>query len=390
MKDESTRILNAAAGGQQVMDDNAAIWNGKPAIVIKKNALDTKIAEIGALDDNETDGTGEGTAKTAARKTAATTAWQLAKPLRVYAKDINDTVLEHEIDFEWYDLRYGKEQDALDDWQLIHDRADTHQAALGAGGYVDVALIPQLLLDINAFKAKRGKPKAKRSDNKAINKQIALKIKELQVIKEDLLGLLVQFAVSNAQFYSAVKSAFEKDMIGIRHLALRVRYTDEVTGIRLAGVEGEIKELAKKKLSSRKGVIEYSLQELPQGNYKYLSKLKTYKDDSKENVGVQEGKLLTLDIKMVKGEGSGGGGTTTGTINGNVKQGGMPYKGANISVEGQPTLMATTDANGNFTIANVPAGKQKVMAQLPVSPMPPQMQEVMVVAGGDVNLGFNF
>lgn len=393
MNDVSTRILNAAVAGQEVMDDaaNSPLWIGRAAISNKKMALDVKIAEIGTLADAETDGSGAAVGKQTAKDTAAKTAWKIAKPLAVYAKDIGDTELAGEIDFEWSELRYGKDEDVLDDWQLIHDRANTHLAALVAGGYVDAVWVADLLLQIGAFEGKTGKPKAKRSANKAINAQIEVKIKELQTIKIDLLDLLVIFAQSNPLFYNAAKAAFEKDMTGIRHIALRLRFVDEVLpDIRIPGVNGKIAELNIEKVSSKKGVIEYSHQELAQGNYTLIVKAATYKDQTIANIGIQTGKLKTIEVVLQKGESSGGG---KGSISGAVTYTGMPVTGAKVTLS--PSGLETNSTpTGNYSFADVGEGNYDVTAQLPPSPANPsglsQTKPAVVTAGNEVTVNFSF
>lgn len=391
MNDVSTRILNAAVAGQEVMDDaaNAPLWNTRPAITNKKTALDNKIAEIGTLADSETDGSGETVGKKTAKDNAAKTAWKIGKPLSIYAKDIGDTVLGGEIDFEWSELRYGKDEDVLDDWQLIHDRANAHSAALVAGGYIDVIWITDLQTQITAFEDKTGKPKAKRSSNKAINEQIELKIKELQTLKTDLLALLVIFAQSNPLFYNAAKAAFEKDMTGIRHIALRLRFVDEVLPeIRIPGVSGKIAELNIEKVSSKKGVIEYNHQELAQGNYTLFVKAATYKDQTISNIGIQTGKLKTIEVVLEKGESGGG----KGSISGTVTFMGNPIA-AKITLN--PTGSETNaNATGNYSYADVGAGTYSVTAELLPTPANPsglsQTKPAFVTAGGVVTVNFSF
>ncbi|MGE0634953.1 MAG: carboxypeptidase-like regulatory domain-containing protein [Bacteroidia bacterium] len=392
MNDNATRVLNAAVAGQEVMDDpmNVGVWSGKPAVVTKKTALDNKITEIEQLDDSETDGSGESAGKRAARLAAANTAWKITKPLAIFAKDTGNTTLEGEIDFEWSDVRYGKDQDVINNWQLIHDKANANSALLDSGGYVDIALIPLLLTQINAFKDKRGKPKAKRSDNKGINEAIEARIKELKTIKTDLLDLLVQFADSNTEFFNAVKAAFELDMTGVRHLALRLRFEDEATEIRLPGVEAEIKELGLKKISSANGVIEFSQQELAQGNYTLLVKAATYKDQELKNTGIQSGKLKTIEVVMQKGENSGGG---KGSISGTVTYMGNPMAGAKVTLSpgGNET---NSNATGNYSFADVGAATYSVTAELPPSPANPsglsQTKPAVVSAGVTVTVNFSF
>lgn len=398
MNDKATRVMNAAVAGQQVMNDNDSTWNGKTAIVNKKTALDGKIQEIELLDDSITGGSGS-TGKTIARENAALAALKLSKPMTVFARDTNNSVLEEEINLSWTKLRFGKDQTVIDNWQLVHDRADANEAALVAGDYTEAAWKTQLADAINGFKTLRGKPKAKRSDIKAINAQIASKVKELQAIKTDLLDLLVQFMVSNPIFYSAVEAAFELDMTGRRHLALRLNFIDQATGIRLPGVKAQLVELGVSKTSSKRGTIDFSQQQLPQGNYSLLFTLKDYAEQTVQNVAIESGKLNTMEIIMVKTTGGGGGGTTTGTVSGKVRQVGMPVAGANVaalsnSSASPATPTTTTDASGNYTLSGVASGSTDIKATLPgMPPMPPagsMTKNVNVQAGQTATLNFDF
>ncbi len=300
MDDYATRVLNAAAVGKQVMNDNSSVWSGKTAIVNKKAALDAKIEEIELLEDSITGGNGNITTKTMVRVHAALAAFKLSKPMTVFARDTNNMVLEGEINLSWSKLRYSKDQVVIDNWQLVHDRAESNEAALVAGGYSEAIWINELDDAITAFKFERGRPKAKRSDIKALNEQVALKVKELQLIKVDLLELLVQFMVSDPVFYRAVESAFELDMSGRRHVALRLHFVDEATDVRLAGVEAWVVELGRSKTASKNGRIDFSQQQLPQGNYILVFTLKDYVKQTVQNVAIEHGKMKLLEVVMVK------------------------------------------------------------------------------------------
>ncbi len=303
MTDDQSRKLNAAVAGQAVMDDgaNAAIWAGKAAVVNKKTELDNSIIKIGEIDDEINDITGHAESKSELKEKAAKTGWLISKPLAAYALDINDDELRAEIDFEWSDLRYGKDATLIDNWQVVHDRAQTHEAALNAGGYgVDMALINQFQSDIDKFKAVRPKPKAARADKKALNESLAKEFRTLDKIMEELKERLVQFAVSHTDFYNAVLDAFEEDESGVRHKALRVVYEDDATGIRLPGVKMTIVEKALEKISSERGVSDVSQQDLPQGNYSVRSQLTNYEEKTEVNVAVERGKMTTLKVKLKK------------------------------------------------------------------------------------------
>jgi hypothetical protein len=184
MNDTQSRKLNAAVAGQTVMDvpANALIWSGKAAVASKKTELDDSIIKIGQIDDQINDTTGNAVSKSAAKEQAAKTAWLICKPLAAFAEDTNDDVLRNEIDFEWSELRYEKDATAIDSWQLIHDRANTHVAALTAGGYgVDAALITQrkttlILLQAGAVsRLQQSRIKSLKTSHSIMNSKISIK-----------------------------------------------------------------------------------------------------------------------------------------------------------------------------------------------------------------------
>jgi hypothetical protein len=111
---------------------------------------------------------------------------------------------------------------------------------------------------------------------------------------------IVQFAVTNADFYNATLDAFEVDEIGVRHNAIRFVFVDSATGIRLPSVSTLVNEIRIEKKSSKIGVATYSQQETPQGNYSSLSSKPGYADVANNNIGVQSGKMTRVVVTMVK------------------------------------------------------------------------------------------
>jgi hypothetical protein len=386
MNDHATRVLNATAAGQEVMAENSSLWTGKTAVENKMTALQTKVDQIETLDDQISNGGAANTIKKLAKENAAVKALRIAKPLAIFAKDTNDLELFAEIDFEWVDLRYGKDQDSIDRWQLVHNRSLPLDATLIADGYIETGWVDALLLGITDFEGKRGKPLAKRANIKGLNQQLNLRIKELVEIKTDLVDLLVQFKDSNPEFFTAVKAAFEIDTTGVRHLALRIRYTDEVTGVRLPKVTATIVETGLTKTSGNRGIIEFTRQELAQGNYVLQSSLNNYDLSEIPNIGINHVELVTLEIEMVKNTGAS---TATGTIGGVVRSMGMPTSNATVSVQGKP-ISTTTDNNGNYQLVGVTVGKHNVTASMPSSALPPQIKQVTVVAGQTAQCNFDF
>lgn len=366
------------------MAENNATWVGKTAVETKVTALQGKVTDIEEIDDQITNGTGGTEQKRLAKENAAVKALRIAKPMAVFAKDTYNLELFGEIDFEWVDLRYGKDQDGIDRWQLVHDRGFANDAALVAGGYIEAGWVAELDTAIGMFEAQRGKPKAKRSNVKALNKQLNQNVKELVAIKNDLLDVLVQFKDSQPDFYDAVTAAFEPDMTGVRHLALRVRYTDKATGVKLLGVQGTIVELGLTKTSGHKGVIEFSRQELAQGNYTLQSVLNLYTTSEMINIGLSNEELVTLEVELERSNSVG----TTGIVKGNVRYQGTAVPNATISAQGQST---TTNEQGQYMLTDVAVGDVTVKAILPPSiPASPQSKQATVVAGQTTTCDFEF
>ncbi|MBP9152437.1 MAG: carboxypeptidase regulatory-like domain-containing protein [Flavobacteriales bacterium] len=127
-------------------------------------------------------------------------------------------------------------------------------------------------------------------------------------------------------------------------------------------------ELAISKTASKRGIIDFSQQLLPQGNYSLNYTLKGYADQAMQNVVVEAGKFNFKEIILVKN--GGGGGTTTSA----------------------PTT--TTDVNGNYTLSGVASGSIDIKATLPgMLPMPPAFsmtKNVNVQAGQTTTLNFDF
>ena len=110
-------------------------------------------------------------------------------------------MLRGEVAFSWSDLRYGKDSDLVDRWQLIHDRANSNSAALVAGGYIGAACdIVTFQGQIDTFKSWKGKPKSERSNQKALDAAHELESKNLSKIIDSLEERMVVFALSDADF----------------------------------------------------------------------------------------------------------------------------------------------------------------------------------------------
>jgi hypothetical protein len=297
MDDNQTRHLNAAVTGLALMDetDNQTIWNPQPAVVTKKTAVETEIQKIKDIDDGITDKSGIATAKQTAKEKAAKTAEKVSKALVSYYRDQNDDESREEVDYPWFELRFAKDQDAIDRWTLIKNKCTPPiVTALDTGGYgVNALLVTRLGNEINDFVAIWGRPKDARAAIKAKNAALDAEFKLLDKAVGTLVESLFQFEETNKEFYDACVAAFAVDDSGVRHKAIEIVYEDEETGIRLTNVEAAIK-----KLSSPVGVVTVMKQEIENGNFTLLSKKNNYEISTTNSVPVQTGKLTRLTIKL--------------------------------------------------------------------------------------------
>lgn len=107
----------------------------------------------------------------------------------------------------------------------------------------------------------------------------------------------------------------------------------------------------------------------------------TYQPKDVEGVVVTAGAIATVNAVLDPAG-------PTGTVAGNVKQGGMNVA-AKITINGIPGDV-TTDGMGNFTFNDVPEGPQTVRVELTANPAMFQLQNITVIANSTNNLQFNF
>ena len=86
----------------------------------------------------------------------------------------------------------------------------------------------------------------------------------------------------------------------MRHQAIVIEYLDDATGIRLPKVKARLVEKAIDKLSSKNGLVPFSQQEAPQGNYTVTSEMEGYTAVNTPNVVSEAGKLTRITIRLRK------------------------------------------------------------------------------------------
>jgi len=302
MNSRQSRKYNAAVSGDQELTNHAADFAGNTALTNKQTALQGSIDRIEIVQQKqETDISGFAAAKFAARQFMAGKAWVIAKLLTVYAREISDSVLLEEIDFEKSDFMHGKETVAKDRAKLVRDRANTHLAAMMAAGYqITAAMITALSTAITNFEAEEGKPGAAEGDTVAATSDLATEFTALDTVEEDIFDLIVSYAENSPSFYNAVNDAFEIEDIGSRMIAMRVTAADDVTNTRLAKAAVRIVELNIVKNSSKRGVSDFSQLEMIEGNYTVEITLNGYQTFLLSNLAVFASKLTRVEARLVK------------------------------------------------------------------------------------------
>lgn len=303
MNDDQRRQYDAAVAGKDALDENTAAYVGNTPLINKVTDLGNAITAVETSEAAQTvDTKGYTAIKNAAKETMAEKAWQIAKPLSIFAKNTGNTVLQNEIDFELSDLLSVADEVAKSRCTLIRARAVTNQAALTAGGYqITAAMTTSLTSAINDFNLKKGQKVTAKSGTKAATVSLGTNMKTMMGISNDILDLSVTYASSNATFYNTLQDAFEVGSVGVRHIAMRVTCNDQVTGVRLENVDVRIVELNITVKSSKRGIADFSHNDVPEGgNYTVTASKNGYVLFTQANVGVSDDKLTKVAAVMVK------------------------------------------------------------------------------------------
>ncbi len=123
----------------------------------------------------------------------------------------------------------------------------------------------------------------------------------------------------------------------------------------------------------------YTIADVPEGTYNVTASADEYEAETESDVEVTAGDT-TVDFALQPL-------VTTGTISGTVTDADTsePVQGASVEVEGT-ALSAETDADGNYTIADVPAGTHNVTAS--ADGYEGETESDVEVTEGDVTVDF--
>lgn len=119
-------------------------------------------------------------------------------------------------------------------------------------------------------------------------------------ICNDILDLSITYSLSNPTFYGIVQDAFEIGIMGVRHVAMRVTCSDQITNVRLGKVDVKIVELNITVQSSRRGIADFSHLDLAEGNYTVTCTKNGYVVFTQANIAVFDNKITKVAAVMVK------------------------------------------------------------------------------------------
>lgn len=166
-------------------------------------------------------------------------------------------------------------------------------------------------------------------------------------------------------------------------LNLRGTVVSAATGLPVQGVTVSISEIADITATSDSNG-KWGFAKVAAGTYTLNFAHSDYQPRSEAGVEVAQGETTELEVQLTPA-------AATGIVAGTVMQGAMPVQNARVEADGFPALFANTDINGNYSIANIPAGARTIRATLPPpSPMLPQTQNVNVATGVQTEVNFVF
>jgi hypothetical protein len=306
MTDRQLMHLDAALNGNQALDNLNSLFGGDAPLMLRKGKLTTSITKCTQFHLGQKRNLGYRVKTIQDLQTMEGKAWAVAKIAHEYALDINDTVLAGKVDYERSDFSTGSIQQMKDNAQGVFDAVNGPVAtAMIAGGYHITALDVSTLGDvIDDVEDDMGGPKADIAATKANTTALAAEIKDkLDPAMDSIVDYITPYALTNLLEYNTVVDAFEIPEVGKRLIALRVRVSDSVTHTRYKNATVTISgpELPEPivKISSKRGIVDVSREDLPEGTYTITVELKDCTPQTFDDVGVFDAGMKLVDCQLV-------------------------------------------------------------------------------------------
>ena len=302
MEDTEIRTLKAGETQLEYLDDNNSAWTGDTAMGDVRDDLHDKIEEIKVLEQiQKNDNSGLAVGKDVLKLEAAKKGLVVCKVMKVYARRTGNDTLKGEIDFTLSDLYHTSDENTADRLLTVFNRGTTHVTAMIAAGYhITAGDVTAVGTARTAFVDSENKPQVAKVGVKVATYNIKGAVKELDDIAEDVIDLANGYLITNADFVKGVTDAYRKGSVGVRHLSLVMSYVDDVTGVALKGVNATITNgvvTITGKSTKLGNVREKSMEN---GNYTVTSELLTYITDVQTGVGIEEGKIKKITVRLRK------------------------------------------------------------------------------------------
>ena len=282
------------------LDDHSTDWNTNTVIQQKRDALETKLDEINDIElIQNTDITGNVTAKEGFKKKMAEKGLVISKAMQVFARDTNNAVLLAEIDFQLSDLLHVKDSDAKDRCQLVHDRAFTNTAALASYG-VTALMITDLKNAIKDFNDSLGKPAAAKGVTTAATTDLETAFTELDGILLDLDTMIDTLRFSKKTFWEGYRAVRKRVDTGVRHQSARFVLVDKITKAKIGQGVVSFPELNLIKKVSKRSVVTFFDSETGIGSFNVSATANLYKAATVSNFVLQDGVVARLVIELEK------------------------------------------------------------------------------------------
>lgn len=171
--------LNSFRATEQHVDENISFINQIPAFLATYNQIKGKIASV--LDNAQLKSAslaGIAAGKSNSRQTLTTKTVAVAGVVYTYAADIGDQTLQAEMDINQSRLKRTRDDELAPLCQFVHDRAQTHLAAL-ADYNINAAKLTALQTAIDNYKADTPRPRTAVSNRKTTNVNIKTTFKDL-------------------------------------------------------------------------------------------------------------------------------------------------------------------------------------------------------------------